>query len=210
MAEALIHFLNQFGYLGVTILIALENIFPPIPSEVILTFGGFMTTYTKLTLSGVIACATAGSVIGAVVLYELGYLLTNEKLNRFLYGRLGRLLHFNRDDVEYTMDWFRKKGKYTVFFCRCVPIVRSLISIPAGMAKMPWASFLAMTAVGSAIWNIVLVSLGRLAGQSWTIISDAINTYGHILKLICLAAAAAYIFYLFFKKKKRLKSIDKK
>ena len=142
MAEALIHFLNQFGYLGVTILIALENIFPPIPSEVILTFGGFMTTYTKLTLSGVIACATAGSVIGAVVLYELGYLLTNEKLNRFLYGRLGRLLHFNRDDVEYTMDWFRKKGKYTVFFCRCVPIVRSLISIPAGMAKMPWGSFL--------------------------------------------------------------------
>ncbi len=128
MAEALIHFLNQFGYLGVTILIALENIFPPIPSEVILTFGGFMTTYTKLTLSGVIACATAGSVIGAVVLYELGYLLTNEKLNRFLYGRLGRLLHFNRDDVEYTMDWFRKKGKYTVFFCRCVPIVRSLNS----------------------------------------------------------------------------------
>lgn len=209
MIDTLIRLLNDFGYIGITILIAVENIFPPIPSEVILTFSGFMTTYTKLTPAGVIACATVGSTVGAVVLYELGFLLTKDRLEKFLYGELGKLLHFNKDDVEYTMDWFRKKGKYTVFFCRCVPIVRSLISIPAGMSKMPWGSFLAMTVVGSTIWNILLVSLGRLAGQSWTIASSYIKTYGTIIKFILIALIAAYIIYLFFIKKKRRKSIDK-
>lgn len=209
MMDTLIRLLNDFGYIGITILIAVENIFPPIPSEVILTFSGFMTTYTKLTPAGVIACATVGSTIGAVVLYELGFLLTKDKLEKFLYGKLGKLLHFNQDDVEYTMDWFKKKGKYTVFFCRCVPIVRSLISIPAGMSKMPWGSFLAMTVVGSTIWNILLVSLGRLAGQSWTIVSDYVKTYGTIIKFLLLSIAAAYILYLLFIKKKRKKQADK-
>lgn len=206
MAETLIEILDKFGYIGVTLLIALENIFPPIPSEVILTFGGFMTTYTKLTPAGVIACATAGSVIGAVVLYEVGCLLTKDKLDYFLYGKLGRLLHFNGDDVEYTMTWFNKKGKYTVFFCRCVPIVRSLISIPAGMAKMPWGSFLAMTAVGSAIWNILLVSLGRLAGQSWTIAAGWIRTYGNIFKVILIAAVILWLTYIILKRQKKKKA----
>lgn len=203
MAQTFIEILNQFGYIGITLLIALENIFPPIPSEVILTFSGFMTTYTKLTPTGTVACATAGSLIGAVVLYGLGSLLTKDKLDNFLYGKLGRLLHFNRDDVDYTMEWFRKKGKYTVFFCRCVPIVRSLISIPAGMAKMPWGPFLAMTVTGSAIWNILLVSLGRFAGQSWNIASDYIHAYGNIFKIILLVAAAAGMLLLIFRKKKK-------
>lgn len=206
MAEMLIEILDKFGYIGMTLLIALENIFPPIPSEIILTFGGFMTTYTKLTPSGVIACATAGSVIGAVILYEFGCLLTKDKLEHFLYGKLGRILHFNRDDVEYTMEWFKKKGKYTVFFCRCVPIVRSLISIPAGMSKMPWGSFLAMTAVGSAIWNTLLVSLGRFAGQSWTIAAECIRTYGNIFKIIFIAAAALWLTYTILKRHKKKKA----
>lgn len=201
MVQTLIEILNRFGYIGITVLIALENIFPPIPSEVILTFSGFMTTCTKLTPAGAAACATAGSLIGAVALYGLGSLLTKDKLENFLYGKLGRLLHFNRDDVDYTMEWFRKKGKYTVFFCRCVPIVRSLISIPAGMAKMPWGPFLAMTVTGSAIWNILLISLGRLAGQSWAIASEYIRAYGNVFKIILIAAAAAGIIFLIFRRR---------
>ena len=200
MNDTLITLLNQYGYIGITVLIAVENIFPPIPSEVILTFSGFMTTYSRLTPAGVIACATAGSTIGAVVLYELGYLLTQERMEKFLYGKLGKILHFHQDDVEYTMTWFRKKGKYTVFFCRCVPIVRSLISIPAGMSKMPWGAFLAMTVTGSAIWNILLVSLGRFAGQSWTIVSKYIAAYGSDIKWILIAGAAFYILYICTKK----------
>ena len=127
MTLTLITWLSKYGYAGIIILIALENIFPPIPSEVILPFSGFLTTYTSLTVTGVIICATLGSTIGAIVLYWLGYLLTKEKMEKLLYGKVGKMLHFNKDDVEYTMEWFNKKGKYTVFFCRCVPIVRSLI-----------------------------------------------------------------------------------
>ena len=119
MIDTLITLLNQYGYIGITVLIAVENIFPPIPSEVILTFSGFMTTYSRLTPAGVIACATAGSTIGAVVLYELGYLLTQERMEKFLYGKLGKILHFHQDDVEYTMTWFRKKRK---IYCLFLPL----------------------------------------------------------------------------------------
>lgn len=206
MMETLIALINQFGYIGVAVLIAIENIFPPIPSEVILTFGGFMTTYTNLTAAGVIISATAGSTLGAVVLYEVGRLLTKDRLEKFLYGKLGKVLHFNKDDVEYTMEWFQRKGKYTVFFCRCVPIVRSLISIPAGMSKMAWGPFLIMTVAGSLIWNILLVNLGRLAGRSWTIASEYISNYGNIVKVLLIAFLIGYIAYIIIKRRRHKKA----
>lgn len=210
MTETLIAILGQYGYIGIIALIALENIFPPIPSEVILPFSGFLTTYTSLTPTGVIICATIGSTVGAVVLYGLGHLLTREKMEKLLYGKVGRCLHFNRDDVEYTMDWFNKKGKYTVFFCRCVPIVRSLISIPAGMSKMAWTPFLIMTVLGSLIWNILLVSLGRLAGQSWTIAAQYIHNYGTAIEIVLILLIMGWIGYKLWQYFKVKKSVDKK
>lgn len=196
----IIGMMNRFGYMGIALLIAVENIFPPIPSEVILTFGGFMTTYTSMRVSGVILFSTIGSVLGAVVLYGIGRCFPPERLKDWLDSRWGKMLHFKSDDVERATGWFDSHGKPTVFFCRFIPIVRSLISIPAGIAKMGIGTFLTLTAIGTCIWNIALVYLGVLAGESWGMIVKYIGAYSKItLIVIC---AAILIFGVFYYKKR--------
>jgi membrane protein DedA with SNARE-associated domain len=195
MEEWIIEVLNQFGYLGIGLLIAIENIFPPIPSEVILTFGGFMTTTTDLTLWGVVIAATLGAVLGAVILYGVGRLLSAERLGALLDGKVGKLLHFKKEDVYKACDWFNKRGKLTVLFCRCVPIVRSLISIPAGMAKMKFDLFLLLTTAGTLVWNIVLVTLGVVAGESWESIVAGTDVYKQIAIVALLIAGGAVLFF---------------
>ena len=137
--------MNDFGYLGIMFLIAIENIFPPIPSEVILTFGGFMTTYSELTILGIIIFSTIGAVIGALVLYLVGRILKKERLMALASGKVGKALRFKKEDIEKADKWFTEKGTKAVFFCRCIPIVRSLISIPAGMNGMKIPTFLLYT-----------------------------------------------------------------
>ena len=197
MQEWIIQVMNQFGYGGILFLIAIENLFPPIPSEVILTFGGFMTTYTNLAPFGVIFFSTIGSVLGAVALYSAGRFFSPQRIEGWLDGKLGKILHFEKGDVTKACDWFEKKGTGTVFFCRCVPILRSLISIPAGMAGMNIGLFLMMTICGSFIWNILLVYLGVFAGSSWEKIAGYIDTYSNLtlLVLVVVVAAAGFLFY---------------
>ena len=122
MQEVLTYMMNTFGYLGVCFLIAIENIFPPIPSEVILTFGGFMTTYTRLTVPGVIVFSTIGSLIGALILYRVGLELNRERLGRVMESRMFQRLGFEKSDVEKTIAAFDKHGKKAVLFGRCIPI----------------------------------------------------------------------------------------
>lgn len=172
--------MESFGYIGMAVLILVENIFPPIPSELILTFGGFLTTHTNLTVAGVILSATIGSVVGAVMLYYIGLLLPRERLEQIVDGRIGQILRLNKTDIQKAMSWFNKKGKVTVFVCRCIPIVRSLISIPAGMANMRLGDFLLLTTLGSFIWNTILVSAGAWAGNSWMKIIHVMNTYSEV------------------------------
>ena len=197
MQEWMIEFVNQFGYAGVGLLIAIETIFPPIPSEVILTFGGFLTTFTSMSLLGVVGSATAGALAGATVLYGIGRWLNPQRLQHWLNGPLGELLHFNPNDVDRAIGWFSRKGTFTVFFCRFIPIVRSLISIPAGISRMNMGKFFLLTGAGSVIWNFVLVYVGSLAGASWERISDYMDVYGRIALAIfmVLAVALAYLFY---------------
>lgn len=196
--------LNSFGYLGVAILITVENVFPPIPSEVILTFGGFMTTYTKMNIIGVVLSATVGSVIGAIILYQVGNLVSKERLEKLLEGRVGRILHFKSEDVGKAINWFDSQGNYTVLLCRCIPIVRSLISIPAGMAKMELPKFLLLTTLGSTLWNLVLVSLGAAAGASWQKVVTWMDTYSNVAFVVI--GAFTLIGVGFFAKKRFKKS----
>lgn len=203
MQELMIKIMDQFGYFGIMFLIAIENIFPPIPSEVILTFGGFMTTYSTMSPLGVIIFATFGSLLGAVVLYGIGRCFTEETLDSWLGSRWGRLLGFKKGDVSKAVVWFEKKGKITVFFCRCIPIVRSLISIPAGIAKMEWGLFLLYTLIGSLIWNIILVYLGVIAGSSWNKIVGYIDTYSHITLIVLVVAFVAAAGIFIWKRKKK-------
>lgn len=198
MQNWIINIMNRYGYTGVAGLIGLENIFPPIPSEVILTFGGFMTTCSELNFTGVVLAATVGSLFGAIILYGIGWILSYEKLCRILSGKTGKILHLYPADIDKAVSWFDKKGNITVFFCRFIPIVRSLISIPAGCAKMKMLPFLLLTTAGSFIWNTVLVFLGALAGESWNRIAAYMDTYSNVA-LIVLAVTGSSILYYFVK-----------
>lgn len=208
MQALIITMMNKFGYLGILLLIALENIFPPIPSEVILGFGGFMTTYTNLNIIGIIIFSTLGSIIGAVILYYIGSILNKERLSRIVNGKIGKILFLKEKDIEKAYVWFDKKGYATVFFCRFVPIVRSLISIPAGMSEMKIFNFSILTLIGSFIWNSVLVIVGSLLGENWeklAIIMDEFSTIVLIL-IIILFIVGLFIFYKNKIKKKQVNS----
>ena len=159
-------FIEQFGYLGIFILMCLENVFPPIPSELILPLGGFMTTASDLSVLGVIFAATGGSVLGAVILYCLGLLLDVERLLKIV-DKWGKYLRIKQQDILKADKWFDKHGYWTVLFCRMIPFIRSMISIPAGMSNMKFLLFLFFTTVGTLIWNSILVTTGALLGKSW-------------------------------------------
>lgn len=201
METFLIQNINKYGYFGILLLIAIENIFPPIPSEIILTFSGFMTTYTNMTELYVILFATLGSIIGAAVLYFIGTFFTEERLYKIIDYKFISLLGFKKSDVTKAINWFNNKGKFAVLIGRCIPIVRSLISIPAGVAKMNFAVFLIYTTIGTLVWNTVLVYLGAFAGSSWRDILKYIDEYSTVvLILIILITIIGGIFY--FKKRK--------
>ena len=200
MQNIIIEIMNKFGYFGIAFLIAIENIFPPIPSEVILTFGCFMTLTTKMSIVGVAVSSTIGSVIGAIVLYLIGRLLTKERLYKIVNGKIGKVLRLKKQDIDKSEEWFLKKGKLSVLFCRFIPIVRSLISIPAGMTKMEFPLFLLYTIIGSAIWNIILAYLGSIAGNAWENIVVFMDVFSKIV-LITLIIIVAVIVVFFYKKR---------
>lgn len=200
MQTAIIDIMNEFGYLGIALLIAVENIFPPIPSEVILTVGGFMTTYTSMKIWGVITAATIGSILGALILYGVGRWLNPDRLDRWVDGRLGKLLHLKKEDIHRAEKWFERRGKLTVFFCRFIPIIRSLISIPAGISRMHMGVFILLTALGTAIWNIVLVYFGVFLGGSWKIAVEYMNTYS-LITAIVFAVLAVILVFVFYRKR---------
>jgi len=189
--------MEKYGYPGIFLLIAIENIFPPIPSEVILTFGGFLTTYTSLRIPSVVFFSTLGSLAGAIVLYGVGRILSKERMMKLVSGRAGKLLCLKPADVEKADEWFQRKGTKTVFFCRFIPVVRSLISIPAGMSRMQLPAFFLYTTIGSIIWNTVLISLGAALGESWGKIAYLAGEYSHIMLIVLSISAVSGIIWFY-------------
>lgn len=196
MQELIVEIMNRYGYMGICFLITVENLFPPIPSEVILPFGGFMTTYTNMSVWGVVFFSTIGSTAGALILYRLGKFFTPQKLERLLATKCCRMLGFKRGDVGRTVEWFEKKGKKAVLFGRCVPIIRSLVSIPAGMAGMELPLFFIYTVIGSTVWNVLLVSLGAMLGASWSLVLSWLTAYAKVTKAVLWGAVAIGILIL--------------
>ncbi|MCW3792684.1 DedA family protein [Paenibacillus sp. SZ31] len=195
-------FMEQYGYIGIALIIALENVFPPIPSEIILPFGGFMTTYTSLTLPGVIIAATIGSVLGAVILYGIGLLIDVERLEKIV-ERWGHVLRIKKEDIHRVDAWFDKYGMWTVLFCRMVPLVRSLISIPAGMSNMKFGLFLLFTTIGTLIWNVILVSVGAALGASWESILHFMDVYSIVVYVILAIIVIGCIIWWIRRSKKQ-------
>ncbi|MBE5821571.1 MAG: DedA family protein [Clostridiales bacterium] len=202
MEQFIIEIINSFGYIGIFLLITIENIFPPIPSEVILTFGGFSTIITELTIIGVIVSSVLGSVIGAVILYSIGRLLNKEKLQKIVDGKIGNILRLNINDIEKAFNSFEKHGRKTVFICRFIPVLRSLISIPAGMTKMKFIPFITLTTFGSTIWNIVLIKLGQMAGTSWNKILFYVERYSTLAIIALVLIILIVIYNKYFQKEK--------
>lgn len=201
MQSLIISLMNRYGYAGIFFLITIENLFPPIPSEVILTMGGFLTTRTAMTVSGVVLFSTLGSLFGAIILYYLGKCLKKERLLHFAQSKTGRLLKLNPADIEHAVNHFSQRGNKAVFFCRLVPILRSLISIPAGICEMHQGKFLLYTSLGSLLWNTVLVTLGSFLGESWNMVSDVLKQYSLVTKIILWSALFLFLLRFYLKRR---------
>lgn len=200
MQDIIINILNNFGYLGVFLLIMIENLFPPIPSELILLFSGFMTTYTKLNIFIMIISSTLASLMGAIILYYIGKFFNLKKIKKLISGKLGKILKLKESDIDSSNKWFETKGQKTVFFCRFIPLIRSLISIPAGMNEMPIIRFIIYTTFGSLIWNTVLIVIGSIVGENWINILNILDIYSKYV-VILLGIILITVIFIFYKRK---------
>ncbi len=175
--------IDRLGYWGLAFLVALENVFPPIPSEIILPWAGFLTGQGRMNYLLAVIAATIGSLIGALALYAVGYYLGEQRV-RWMIVHWGKWLGFKEEDVDKADDWFDRFGGIAVMTGRVIPIVRSLISIPAGLRKMPMTTFAFYTTLGSLAWNSVLIGAGWVLGDNW----DEVEQYvGYLQWLVIIA-----------------------
>jgi membrane protein DedA with SNARE-associated domain len=172
--------IETLGYPGLTILVALENLFPPIPSEVILPLAGFLTGQGRFSFALVLIASTLGSLIGALVLYAIGVGLGRGGIRR-LFERYGHLALLTPEDLTRAEEWFDRWGPIAVFTGRLVPVVRSLVSIPAGYRGMPLVQFIPLTIFGSLLWNGALITLGWAFGENWHAIEEYVGWLQYVV-----------------------------
>lgn len=178
--------IRDLGYVGLFALLLAENLFPPIPSEAILPLAGFLAGQGELNVVLAIAVSTAGSLAGALILYALGH-----RGGRALILRHGRLLRLEAEHLERSEAWFRRRGDWVVLLARCVPLLRSAVSVPAGTLRMPILRFTVLTTIGSAIWNTALIGAGWLLGNEWDAISGAVGAASRVILVVVVALIAA-------------------
>jgi len=198
MKEWAIEIVNNYGYWGIYLLTALESILPIVPAEFILTLGGFMTTVTRMSAFGVILFATLGELTGALVLYSIGRYFTPSRFQKITDSKVAHMIGLKKEDIYKSKDWFLHKGKYSVLFGRCIPVLGSLISIPAGMAQMNLLLFIVFTLIGITVWNTVLVMFGVTLKESINIIVKNISPFSDIMAyifIICFTVVGIYLIY---------------
>ncbi|GAA1922910.1 hypothetical protein GCM10009737_25560 [Nocardioides lentus] len=169
--------MERLGAVGAGIIVALENLFPPIPSEIILPLAGFTASRGSFTLAEALFWTTAGSVVGALLLYYVGAGFGRQRM----YWVWERMPLVKTSDLERTEDWFARHGKKAVFFGRMIPLFRSLISVPAGIERMPVLQFLGLTLAGSLIWNTIFVLLGYYLGEQWERIEPVMGVVQYVV-----------------------------
>lgn len=176
------------GYPGITLVMFLENIFPPIPSEIVMPFAGFLVADNgEMTFPGIVIAGTLGSVLGALVIYHVGVWADDLVIRRFV-RHYGRYFTVSEQDLDRALSFFDRYGEAIVFFGRLIPIIRSLISLPAGMKRMPLRRFLLFTALGTAIWTALLSAAGVILKENWEDILTFIDTY-QMVTLVVVGAA---------------------
>ncbi|MFZ9370078.1 MAG: DedA family protein [Ilumatobacteraceae bacterium] len=181
--------INQFGYFGVALLVVIENVFPPIPSEIVLPFAGFVAqqgasavnatagaAQSDTTVVGMMIAATVGSVVGALILYFVSAAIGPERLRGFV-ERFGKWFGVKSSDLVRAEEWFDRRSVAAVLVGRCVPLIRSIVSIPAGFRRMKLTSFVVLTAIGSAVWNIALIGAGAVLGDQWERVGEYVGVF---------------------------------
>ena len=180
--------ISALGYLGLALLLVAENLFPPIPSEVVLPLAGFVVGRGDLGFLQALLASTTGSVVGALILYALG-----RYGGRGLVLRYGAWLRVSATELERAEGWFRRYGGWVVLGARVVPFARSIVSIPAGTMQMPLIRFTVLTALGSGVWNALLIGAGVSLGANWTRISDWVGSYSDVVLILLAGAAAVFL-----------------
>jgi membrane protein DedA with SNARE-associated domain len=194
--------ISRTGYTGLVLVMFLENVFPPIPSEVILPLAGSLVLSGRFTLAGITLVGAAGSVAGALVFYGLGRLLGEDRI-RGLLRRYGRWLLLGEEDFDKALAWFNRYGEKVIFFGRMVPIVRSLVSIPAGIARMAMGRFVLYTAIGTAFWSFILALAGYLLGHSWPLVSAWVSKYERIVLAVGAVGVTVFVVRRLRERRKR-------
>lgn len=187
------------GSFGLMFLLFLENLFPPIPSEVILPLAGFLVWRGELGAVQALLASTTGSLLGAYALYAIGRFG-----GRPLVLRFGRVLRVTERDLDRAEGWFERYGSVVVFVARMMPGIRSVVSIPAGMLHMPLLRFTLLTVAGSALWNTLLLTAGYALGNNWSRVADVVGPLSEIFILVALISGAVLVvWWLYFRKRKR-------
>lgn len=184
------------GYFGVFVLMALESMIAPVPSEVVMPFAGYLVLQEQFNFWIVLLASSLGSIFGSFLSYYTGFYG-----GRPLVLKFGKYLLLEEEHLEWTEKWFRKQGDKTIFISRFVPVVRHLISIPAGMAEMPMHKFLTYTFIGASMWNFILLYAGLRLGAHW----DKIHQFSKELDIVFVAAVALFLAYFVWKHRKRRK-----
>ena len=177
------------GYPGIVLVMAVENIFPPIPSELVMPFAGALSAKGEMNFWGAVAAGATGSLIGAVVLYAIGYIAREAGVRR-LVAAYGKYIFISDQDLDRAAAWFERYGEAVIFFGRLIPIIRSIISIPAGYTRMHMGRFLLFTTLGTLLWSLILTYAGRVLGENWEDIAVFIEPYqnGTLAALVLIVA----------------------
>ena len=185
--------MDALGYVGITLLMLLENIFPPIPSEVVMPAAGVAVAQGDLNFVGVVVAGALGSVLGALPFYYLGYYVGGERLQQWA-DKHGHWIALSSNDVQRAEAWFNRHGTKIVLFARLIPTVRTLISVPAGMAKMNIVQFLVYTTIGTGLWAAFLAYLGRALGNNYDQIQKYLDPIGLIIIVVLVIAGVFWVW----------------
>ena len=207
LADWVTDVIDRLGYIGVALLVALENLFPPIPSEIVLPFAGFVARDGRATLPGMILAATIGSLVGAWVLYGIAATIGPVRFHRFI-DRYGKWFRLTSADIAKAERWFDKRAVVGVLIGRCVPLIRSLVSIPAGFRRMPFGAFTLYTAIGSLVWNSALIGAGYRLRENWHDVEPILDWFQYIVIAVILGAIAWFVWKRFLSPSARRAAAD--
>lgn len=180
MTDWIIQTIADWGYFGIFMVMLAESIFPPIPSELIIPFAGFAAANGDLNFFGVLAAATVGAVVGMLPWYYAGRLFGLERVRR-LADRFGRVMTLNAEEIDVAVGWFNRFGPVIVLFGRLMPLIRTLISIPAGLARMPLPVFLLASTTGALIWNTILTTAGYVLHEHYEMVESILDPLSYIV-----------------------------